>query len=246
MDALGYRKKIGLVIASVNTSAQPESDDLRVPGVTNHTARISIEERPLNSDEAFMAHVEAMRSGIRTAIAQVMTCAPDHIIMGIALEAFWGGVNQSEALRRDLVAMAGVGVSMGSNATVAALQAYEAKKIAILTPHMPRGDAMVRLYFEEAGFDVVALKGLKCPSPRQIAHTTYEQLRDGFLEINSDDVDVLVQVGTNLAGKQVAADAERWLDKPVLSMNVVTYWHALRELGIKDKIYGQGRILEDF
>src|SRR5690606_10694001 len=89
MDSLGYRKKIGLVIASVNTSAQPESDDLRVPGVTNHTARISIEERPLNTDEAFMAHVEAMRSGIGTAISQVMTCAPDHIIMAIALEAFW-------------------------------------------------------------------------------------------------------------------------------------------------------------
>jgi hypothetical protein len=51
-------------------------------------------------------------------------------------------------------------------------------------------------------------------------------------EINGDDVDAILQVGTNLANAAVAADAERWLAKPVLSMNVVTYWDALRRCGI--------------
>jgi maleate isomerase len=32
--------------------------------------------------------------------------------------------------------------------------------------------------------------------------------------------------------------AERWLDKPVISINVATYWHALRMNGITDKLYG--------
>jgi maleate isomerase len=44
----------------------------------------------------------------------------------------------------------------------------------------------------------------------------------------------------------VAAEAERWLNKPVLAMNVITYWDALRNCGIDDRVYGCGRILEEF
>jgi maleate isomerase len=245
-DILGWRKKIGLVMPSTNTSIQPESEALRPRGVTNHVARITIQERPLNSDQAFLEHVEAMRSGIGSAIDQVMTCEPDHLIMGVALEAFWGGVAQSETLRLELEERAGVGVSMGADAACAALDAYKAKRIAVLTPHQPKGDEVVEAYLREAGYDVKRLIGLRCKTPRLIAHTTPDEVRDAYRKLDGDDVDAILQVGTNLAGMQVAAEAERWLGKPVLCMNVITYWRALRRLGIDDKLYGFGRIMEDF
>ena len=135
---------------------------------------------------------------------------------------------------------------MGSTAAVRALQAFSAKRIAVLTPHQPAGDEIVRSYLEDAGFDVVRLKGLRCPSPRMIAHTSAEEIRSSLLELNGDDVDALLQVGTNLAGGAIAAEAERWFAKPVLSMNVITYWDALRRLGIEDRIQGMGRIFEEF
>lgn len=245
-DSLGWRRRIGIVMPSTNTSVQPECDDLRPRGVTNHIARITIQERPLTSDQAFMEHVEAMRSGIGAAIDQVMTCEPEHVIMGVALEAFWGGVAQAEALRTELEQRAGVGVTMGSDAVKAALDVFGAKKIAVLTPHQPKGDEVVQAWFEDAGYSVVRLKGLRCASPRLIAHTQPEDIRAAYRELDGDDVDALVQVGTNLAGMAVAAEAERWLGKPVLSMNAVTYWRALRLLGVEDKIYGHGRLLEEF
>jgi len=105
---------------------------------------------------------------------------------------------------------------------------------------------MVRQYLEEAGFEVVRLTGLKCASPRLIAHVQPQEVRSAFLELDGDDVDAILQVGTNLAGMAVAAEAERWLGKPVLSMNAITYWHALRALGLDDKVEGHGRILEEF
>lgn len=246
MDCLGWRGIVGIVMPSTNTSVQPESENLRPRGVTNQIARISIQERPLNSDQAFIEHVEAMRSGIGAAIDQVMTCAPNHLIMGVALEAFWGGVAQAETLRLELEARAGVGVSMGSDALRAALDAFGAKRIAVLTPHQPRGDAVVKSYLEEAGYEVRRLTGLRCASPRLIAHTSEAELRAAYRELDGDDVDVLVQVGTNLAGMAVAAEAERWLGKPVLSMNAVTYWNALRRMGIDDRISGFGRLLEEY
>lgn len=246
VDSLGWRARIGIVMPSTNTTVQPECEACRPKGVTNHVARVHIQERKLDSDQAFLDHVAAMRGGIAGAIEQVMTCDPQHLVMGVALEAFWGGVSGAAELEASLKEQAGVGVSMGSTAARAALEAFGAKRIAVLTPHQPRGDAMVQLHLEEAGFDVVRLTGLKCASPRLIAHVQPDEVRKAFLALDGDDVDAILQVGTNLAGMAVAAEAERWLGKPVLSMNAITYWHALRALGIEDRVEGCGRILEEF
>jgi maleate isomerase len=246
MDQLGYRGRIAVVVPSTNTTCQPESERLRPRGVTNHVGRVSIKERPLTSEQAFMEHVQAMRDGMRTAIDQVITCQPTHVIMGVALEAFWGGVAAADALQAELAERAGVGVSMGSTATVAALRCLGAQRIAVLTPHQPRGDEQVRRYFEEAGFTIPRLTGLKCASPVLIAHTTRQQVIDALRGLDGDDIDAIVQVGTNLAAIETCAQAEVWLGKPVLAINAITYWDALRRSGIEDRIHGCGSILERF
>lgn len=247
MDALGYRKKIGIVVPSTNTIVGPESDALCPRGVTNHLARLTLENRPIQaSDQGFLAHVQAMRDGIGPAIDQVMTCSPDHVIMAVAIEAFTGGVAGADALQKELSARAKVGVSVGSTAAVAALRKFGAKSLAVLTPHQPKGDETVRAYLEEAGFDIRRLIGLKCASPFAIAEVSAPTLRATLRHLDGDDIDAILQVGTNLANAAVAAEAERWLGKPVLAMNVVTYWDALRRCGIEDRIYGHGRILEEF
>ena len=227
-DQLGYRGRIAIVVPSTNTSCQPESEMLRPPGVTNHTGRISIKERPLTTEQAFMEHVQAMRDGMRAGIDQVMTCQPTHVIMGVALEAFWGGVKAADELQAELAQRSGVGVSMGSTATVAALRALGAKN------------------FDEAGFPVKRLIGMKCPSPVQIAHTTPQQVIAALRELDGDDVDALVQVGTNLAAIRLCAAAEQFFAKPVLAINATTYWDALRRSGIQDRVHGYGTLLEKF
>jgi maleate isomerase len=43
---------------------------------------------------------------------------------------------------------------------------------------------------------------------------------------------------------RLAAVAEFWLDKPVIAINTATYWWALRQNGIQDKVQGFGALLE--
>jgi maleate isomerase len=245
-DTMGYRKRIGVLVPSTNTTVQPETEMVRVPGVTCHTGRVTIKERPLNTEEAFYEHMQMMRDGLGVAIDQIMTAGLDHLIMGIALESFWGGVKQADQLLAELTARAGVGITMGSTASVAALRKFGASRLGILTPHQPRGDEMVRAYFVEAGFQVVRLKGLKCVTPRAIAQVPLKDIRDSLRELDGDDVDALLALGTALPAAAVAAEAERWLGKPVLAVNVVSYWHAIRACGIDDRVYGCGRVLEEF
>jgi len=245
-DTLGFRKRIGMVVPSTNTTVQPETDMLQIPGVTCHTGRVTIKERPLNTSEAFYEHMQMMRDGLGDAIDQIMTAGLDHLIMGIALETFWGGVAQAAKLEAELTERAGVGITMGSTAAVAALRKFSARRIAVLTPHQPRGDEMVQAYLVEAGFDVVRLKGLKCVTPRAIAQVPLADIRNALRELDGDDIEAIVTVGTALPAAKVAAEAERWLGKPVLAVNVVSYWHAVRHCGITDRVMGCGRILEEF
>jgi maleate isomerase len=247
VDSLGYRRKFGVVAPSTNTSVQPEFDAMRVPGVTNHFGRIYIPDNPIGSDADFDKLMDDIRAELMNAVDRVMTCRPDYLIMGMSAETFWDGLDGSIKLRERVEQRAGVKLAMGSDACQAALRKYgDIKRIGVITPYMPVGDRNVIKFFEDCGFRVAALQGLKCKSPTLIAHVSEQELRDAIIEVNTPDVQAIVQVGTNLAMARLAGIAEFWLDKPVIAINTATYWWALRQNGIADKVYGFGSLLEKF
>lgn len=245
VDSLGPRMKFAVIAPSTNTSVQPEYDDMRPSGVTNHFCRIPIPDTKVTSDDSFMVMLENIRAATLDSTDVAMTMDPGCLIMGMSAETFWDGADGAERLhKRMLERTGGVPVVMGSSALDAAIQAYggNIRKLGIITPYMPVGDANVRKYFEDIGYEVVHLKGLKSPSPMLIAHETPQTLKQAAIEV-SDGVDAIIQCGTNLAFAKVAAMAEFWLEKPVIAINTATYWHALRTMGIPDKITGYGALL---
>ncbi len=246
-DSLGWRMKFGVVAPSTNTSVQPEYDEMRPRGVTNHFSRINIPDTRVTTDEEFMVMMNNIRGSTEAAIDAVMTCQPGYVVMGMSAETFWDGAEGADQLHQRMERRAGVGVGLGSHAVLAALRAYgrSLRRISVVTPYMPVGDAMVRRFFEDNGFTIVALHGLKSPSPMLIAHESATTLRAAIKAVDGPDVDAIVQVGTNLACVAVAAEAERWLDKPVIAINAATYWYALRQNGISDQIEGQGALLAE-
>ncbi len=245
-DVLGYRKKFGVIAPSTNTIVEPDFNDMRVPGVTSHTSRIWIRNQDLSSDEAFEALLEEIRVEIEFAVRRVLTAEPDYMVMGMSAETFWGGMEGNREFIRQINQWSDLGVATGAEACERALQLFGAKRIGVVTPYQPVGDENVIKFFNEIGFDVVNIKGLRCPSAVSIAHVSEDELRRALIEVNGPDVDAIVQAGTNLSMVGLADEAERWLGKPVIAINAATWWFALRENGIEDKIFGKGRLLREF
>ena len=245
-DALGWRMKFGVIAPSTNTIVQPEFDAMRPEGVTNHFGRIHIPNDPLENDDDFTRLIETVRREIMAAIDRVMTCEPDHLIMGMSSETFWDGLDGSEKLRERVEAHAGVKVTMGSDAARQALGRHGAKRIAVVTPYMPVADQQVQRFFTDCGYEIVNLIGLKGASPVLYAHVQEAELRDVIRRLDGPDVDAIVQVGTNLAMARLAGRAEEWLEKPVIAINTATYWWALRSNGIADRVAGFGSLLGRF
>lgn len=243
-DSLGYRKKFAVLIPSTNTSVQPEFDAMRPPGVTNHTSRIVIPNIALNNDADFQRLIELIAAAQDEAVDSAMSCEPDRLVLGISAETFWDGLNASRKLKQYLEDRTGLPVSMGSEACSAALSIWNVRRLAVITPYQPVGDANVKRFFEECGYEVRRIKGLKCASPVAIAHVGETELRDAVREVDGDDIDAVIQVGTNLAMARLAGSAHLWMPRPVIAINTAIYWHALRESGITDKVAGFGPLLE--
>ncbi|AMO72553.1 maleate cis-trans isomerase family protein [Sphingorhabdus sp. M41] len=250
-DSLGHRMKFAVVAPSTNTSVQPEYDDMRPRGVTNHFARIAIPDTKVLDDDSFMVMLNNIRAATEDTVDVAMSMDPGCVVMGMSAETFWDGAEGAERLHKRMVERSkGVPVIMGSTAVDSAIKAYETvsapiRKLGILTPYAPVGDANVKKFFEDQGYEVVNIIGLKSPSPMMIAHEGKQKLKRTAIAV-SEGVDAIIQCGTNLAFAEVAAIAEFWLEKPVIAINTATYWHALRTMGINDQMDGFGRLLSEF
>ena len=237
-DSLAPRGKFGVLAPSTNTAVQPEFEAMKPWDITHHHSRLVIPDSKVTDDPSFMRMMNDIRGALFPALEAVMTCHPDLVVLGMSAETFWDGLAGSRQLQRKLDKVARRekcgGVVMGSDACRAALRSYGRgiKRLGVITAYMPIGDRQVRRFFTECGFEV-------------IAHESKKTLRDAITRVNRGKVDAIVQVGTNLAMAEVAAMAEFWLDKPVIAINTATYWYALRQYGIKERIRGWGSLLAE-
>ena len=246
-DVLGFRRKFGVLGPSTNTVVQPDFDDMRPWGVTNHYSRIVVDNPSAVSNETFMAGVADIDSNTAAAVHGVMSCQPDYLVMGMSAVTFFGGAEGGRKWRESIEALSGLGVTTGAEAVVAALKAYgNVKRVAFFSPYYPAANDQVRRFLADHGYDTVRDAALQCPSWIAIAEQAPQTLRDTIKALDGDDVDAIIQVGTNVSNVRLAAAAELWLGKPVIAINTATYWHALRANGITDRMPGFGRLLAEF
>lgn len=244
-DVLGWRGVFGVLAPSTNTVVEPDYYRMAVPGVTAHIGRIHIKDQTLSSDGHFEALLDQIRQEIDLACTRVLTAEPDYLVMGMSAETFWGGVEGNRQFTEAIESFSGLRVATGAEACRRALELFGAKKIGVVTPYQPIGDENVVRFFTELGHPVANIKGLRCPTAVAIARVPEETLRDAILEVDGDDVDAIVQVGTNLSMVGLADEMEQKLGKPVIAINAATWWMALRENGVSDQLSGHGSLLRD-
>jgi maleate isomerase len=245
-DRLGFRQKFGVLGPSTNTVVQPDFDDMRPFGVTNHYSRIVVSNPAAVSNETFMAGVAEIDRHTADAVTGVMTCEPNYLVMGMSAVTFFGGAEGGRKWRESIEQLSGLGVTTGAEAVVAALKAYgNIRKVAFFSPYFPAANDQVRRFLADHGYESVRDAALQCPSWTAIAELDAGRLRDAMRTIDGDDVEAIIQVGTNVSNVRFAAAAELWLGKPVIAINTATYWHALRANGFNDRMDGFGRLLAE-
>lgn len=246
-DVLGHRAKIGILVPASNTIVEPEMAAMQPPGVTNHVSRMSRVNRPAHDLEKYKKFLGASVE-MDAAIDVLTACEPDIIVHGHSVDSLAKGLSGADVMRAHMEALSGgIPVMLPAHAILQALDTLgKPKNLGVLTPWMPPADEACAAFFQEAGYNVLAIKGLQHPTPLHIATATPETLNAAVDEINVDGVDCIIKVGTNSSMSFLVEDMEARLGKPVLTVNVVTYWAGLRSLGIEDRLVGFGQLAANY
>lgn len=232
-DTLAPRAIIGVMTPAMNTVVQPELELLRPDGVTNQMQR-------------FRLGGDAISDDLIEEAEKLMDCAPSAIAIGLTTDAGPGGVRKLRARCAELSDAVGVPVFNASEADHAALHAFGAKRIAVVTPFNAEVDQRVRANVEEAGFEVAAIRGTEAPSLPAICETPLDEIRAVFRRVAETDCDAILQVGTALPVVALVQELEAELCKPIVACNAAVYWQTLRAAGISDNIAGFGRLFREY
>ncbi|MFC9971116.1 arylmalonate decarboxylase [Spirillospora sp. NPDC127200] len=244
-NAVGPRAVFGVVVPSTNTVVEHDYWKAGVPGVAYRAGSMYIPDPAIADDDGFRALLGQIRASIDTAVRDVLTAEPERLVMGMSAETFWGGVEGNAAFERRMRERSGLPVTTGASSCRAALRHLGCRRISVFSPYQPVADAEVGRFFTEAGFDIAAITGLRCPTAMDIARVPQDRLREVVAELDGPGIEAIVQVGTNLSFVALADRLEGELGKPVVAINAATLWHALRDHGFDDKVQGAGVLLRD-
>lgn len=232
-DTLAPRAIIGVMAPAMNTVVQPELEMLRPLGITNQMQR-------------FRLGGDAVSEDVIDEAGKLMDCSPVAIAVGLTTDAGPDGVVKLARRCRELADVVGVPVFNASEANHAALRAFDASRIAVITPFNAEIDQTVKTNVEAAGFEVVVIRGTEAPSLPAICETPLDDIRRVVHQVADADSEAILQVGTALPVVAIIDEIERETGKPLVACNAAVYWQTLRGIGITDKQSGFGRLFSEY
>ena len=256
-DVRSFKRKFGLILPATNTSMEHElwsiifnnqgPNGLR--GVGLHTANVLTVSPQLKTDEDLIEYKKQYLGGLRTAVDTALLAQPQYFIMGMSLEHIIAGIKEIRAPMADIETYSGLSWATWHDAIQAALNKFGATRIGLLTPFNKKGNESATQMFEELGFEVVSSVGFSCANALHIAHVPDWAKEKAIMEIlatDANNLDAVVQCGTNMSLIDVSERLEPIVGIPILGINAVTFWYALRENGFEGALLGAGRLLREY
>ncbi len=240
MDATRLVKRIGMLVPSSNTVAEPVTAAMLadVPSVTLHIARF----RVTRLDTSAQALAQFQAEHLLLAADMLNDARMDSICLN-ATAACYTGMHHDRALVAALQARR-IQADTAMLALLELLGRLGARRIGLVTPFLRDvQDATIRVLAEE-GMEVVAERHLNDPGNFSFARFTERQVEALTREVAAaPGVQAVAIISTNLRGARPAAKVEAETGLPVLDSCATALWGALRRAGVDPAaVRGWGRL----
>jgi maleate isomerase len=158
-DVRSFRHKFGLLLPATNTSMEHELWSMilknegsgALDGIGLHTSVVLTPKPQLRSAEDLSHYKQQFLAGLRTAVDTALLAEPQSLIMGMSLEHIIYGLDDIRAVVADVESHTGLPWATWHEAAAAALKAYNAKRIGIITPFDATGNRNATRMFEDMG-----------------------------------------------------------------------------------------------
>jgi maleate isomerase len=232
----GWKARIGYLSPSVYTS--PSDWDLILPeGFIMVASGLNVRA---HTPEEFNKAVESLESALSVFLAEEVDLV---ILGGITLGTQLGFKAETQVLS-SLKANLGLPINSALRINTTALEHLQAKNVAIATAYREAINERLKSYFQEAGLEVVGMKGLNVATPvEQDKLPDYASYRAALeLGRNFPHADAVLIHG-RWASVAYVEQLEQDIGRPVVASNAASLWWALETLGMNIPIEGYGSLL---
>lgn len=237
--AYGARARLGLLVPSPNTVAETEFWRMAPAGVSVHTSRMPF--FAARGEDAF----PEMEADVPRVLAEAGTADPSVIAYGCTASS---AVGDPAAKERKLSEQAGRDTLTAAASLLAALQSFDARHIALITPYPKRVNDKERRFFADNGVTVIADESLLVDPAQDELRNMYKVPTElivarGIALGGLEAVEAVVLSCCDMPTLDAIPVIEEQTGKPVTSSTQALFWRSMRTAGIADQIEGAGRLL---
>lgn len=225
------RLRIGMIVPSSNTNAEPDCQLLAPPGVTLHSTRSG------GYDVNAVPDSDEMRQFVRQSLDQQLSLLVDGRVDVIAYACTSATLSDGPVFdaqfSREMVEKSGCPAVTTAGALMEAVNAIGVKRIAFTSPYVKQLAQESVDYFHTSGIEVVnrldfdqALSSLE-----QNALTPEDAFRMGSA-VNCPDAQAIVIACTDYRSVEAIPALEQALSKPVITSNQALMYACLKRLSL--------------
>ncbi|WP_426139183.1 maleate cis-trans isomerase family protein [Pseudomonas sp. DWP3-1-2] len=234
--ALAAPLKIGMLLPSSNSMAEPEIQRMLPPGVNILTTRLKL----AGSSKAALL---GMTEKIEEASSLLADAAVDLIVFNCtAVSTFDPGMG--EKLSSRIAEASGCPATATSDALLAAFNVLRAKRIVLITPYIEEVNLREVDYLEHFGYEVVSQVGLGLLEGTSMAAVPPAKWLELARNYRDDSTDIYFLSCTAINVSSIIETVEAELGRPVVTSNQAMLWHCLRLLGRTEPVRGFGKLFE--
>lgn len=225
-----WRRRIGFIIPSVNSTLEPETYACLPAGVTAHFSRAYLQ----NDDAEQLA---ALRQHTVRCTQELLTAGVQVVVFGCTTGSLIDGPAYDQDLIKELLDAGAPAAITTSSAVVDSLRSLGVRTIAIGAPYETWLTARVADYLTECGFRVVNQASLGVMDEKQAEispRDVYQLGRDA----DHSEAEALFLSCTNFPTLAIVDALSEDLAKPVISSNSASLWRALAIVGVKHRLIG--------
>ena len=254
-DGKSFNRKFGLLIPATNTTMEYElwsiifNNQASLEGIGLHTSNIYTPKFTITNEADLESYKNQFIGGLENAVKNSALAQPEYLILGMSLEHIVYGLKEIRDIMNKIESQFPYAWATWHDAADAALKKYKAKRIGLISPFNAKGNENAKKMFEDMGYEVVVSFGFSCTSLLDIAHIPDSAKEEAILKYMAtpeNKLDAVVQLGTNMSMINVTEKLESKIGIPILGINAVTFWYALRENGFKEPLIKSGRLLKEF
>jgi maleate isomerase len=240
---MAVRRRLGLLVPSTNSVAEPDVHAAVPDGVTVHVHRLFLPDNVSKKDA-----MDRMNSDLVTGATYLATARVEAICMTGTTNSFYQGAAGADWMETTMSTTAKVPAVASSLSVVLALKHYGATKLSVATPYADWANERLREFLVASGFDVLNLDNdprVADGHPQHMNDQDPEEIREFALSVWRGDADAMFLSCAAWRAMEVAASIEEAIGKPVITTNQATVWRALRTMGISTARRGFGRLLDE-